>query len=88
MNTSQSHEPWNKGKLIGQKSPLKLKDIWAIRAERGWSQEFLAFETGLHRTFITHCEGGSRNISIDNIEKIAIAFDVPISELFLRHRTK
>jgi len=31
MNTSQTHEPWNKGKLIGQKSPLKLKDIWAIR---------------------------------------------------------
>lgn len=31
MNTSQYHEPWNKGKLIGQKSPLKLKDIWAIR---------------------------------------------------------
>lgn len=31
MNTSHSHEPWNKGKLIGQKSPLKLKDIWAIR---------------------------------------------------------
>ncbi len=23
--------PWNKGKLIGQKHPLKLKDIWAIR---------------------------------------------------------
>ena len=25
------HEPWNKGKLVGQKSPLKLKEIWAIR---------------------------------------------------------
>ena len=24
-------EPWNKGKLIGQKPPLKLKEIWAIR---------------------------------------------------------
>lgn len=24
-------EPWNKGKVVGQKSPLKLKDIWAIR---------------------------------------------------------
>ena len=24
-------EPWNKGKIIGQKSPLKLKEIWAIR---------------------------------------------------------
>jgi hypothetical protein len=25
------HEPWNKGKLIGKKTPLKLKEIWAIR---------------------------------------------------------
>jgi integrase len=24
-------QPWNKGKLVGQKAPLKLKDIWAIR---------------------------------------------------------
>ena len=31
METDQSHEPWNKGKLVGQKAPLKLKDIWAIR---------------------------------------------------------
>jgi hypothetical protein len=27
----QSRVPWNKGKLIGQKAPLKLKEIWAIR---------------------------------------------------------
>ena len=31
MENAQSHEPWNKGKLVGQKAPLKLKDIWAIR---------------------------------------------------------
>lgn len=31
LHTSQSHQPWNKGKLVGQKAPLKLKDIWAIR---------------------------------------------------------
>ena len=31
MEKVQSHEPWNKGKLIGQKPPLKLKEIWAIR---------------------------------------------------------
>lgn len=30
-NQSYKHTPWNKGKLIGQKSPLKLKEIWAIR---------------------------------------------------------
>jgi len=26
-----AREPWNKDKLVGQKSPLRLKDIWAIR---------------------------------------------------------
>ncbi len=29
--TTYTHRPWNKGKLIGQKAPLRLKDIWAIR---------------------------------------------------------
>ena len=24
-------EPWNKGKIVGQKSPFKVKDIWALR---------------------------------------------------------
>ena len=28
---SHSFGPWNKGKLVGQKAPLKIKDIWAIR---------------------------------------------------------
>lgn len=27
----ETHAPWNKGNLIGQKAPLKPKDIWAIR---------------------------------------------------------
>ncbi len=31
MESVHSHEPWNKGKLVGQKPPLKPKDIWAIR---------------------------------------------------------
>jgi hypothetical protein len=31
METIQKREAWNKGKLIGQKPPLKPKDIWAIR---------------------------------------------------------
>ena len=30
--TSAIHrEPWNKGKIVGQKSPFKVKDIWALR---------------------------------------------------------
>jgi integrase len=31
MNTIVSREPWNKGKLVGQKAPLRLRDIWSIR---------------------------------------------------------
>lgn len=33
MNTIalHRHQPWNKGKLIGQKAPLRVRDIWAIR---------------------------------------------------------
>ena len=31
MEVTQHREPWNKGKLVGQKPPLKPKDIWAIR---------------------------------------------------------
>lgn len=28
---SYTPTPWNKGKLVGQKAPLRLRDIWAIR---------------------------------------------------------
>ena len=29
--TAERATPWNKGKLLGQKPPLKLKEIWAFR---------------------------------------------------------
>ena len=29
-HTAQRHPAWNKGKLVGQKAPFKLKEIWAI----------------------------------------------------------
>jgi integrase len=31
IKSDAAHIPWNKGKLVGQKPPLKLKEIWAIR---------------------------------------------------------
>ncbi len=53
----------------------------ALRNARGWSQEALALEAGLHRTFIAHVERQARNISLDNIERIAQALDVPCYRL-------
>ncbi len=41
----------------------------------------LAFEAELHRTFIAHVEREVRNISLDNVEKLAIALGVETFEL-------
>jgi len=60
---------------------LLALNVLRLRNELGWSQEALAFEAGLHRTFIAHVERQARNISIDNIERIAAALGVPIAEL-------
>lgn len=56
-------------------------NIVALRHEKGWSQEALAFESGLHRTFVAHVERLSRNISLDNIERLALALGVQPFEL-------
>jgi transcriptional regulator with XRE-family HTH domain len=48
-----------------------------LRHEKCWSQEMLAFESGLHRTFIAHVERRKRNLSLDNLERIANALGVP-----------
>ena len=57
------------------------KRIRELRLEKGWSQEALADTCGLHRTYIGDIERRERNVSIDNIEKIALALKVPITAL-------
>lgn len=52
------------------------KNIRHIRNRRGLSQEQLADEAGLHRTYIGSIERSERNVSVDNIEKIAKALHV------------
>jgi len=60
---------------------LLAENVVRLRAERGMSQEALALEAGLHRTFVAHVERQARNISLDNIERLAIALNVPITAL-------
>ena len=54
-----------------------------LRHAKGWSQEALAFECGLHRTFVAHVERQARNIAIDNIERLAVALEVETFELLV-----
>lgn len=51
------------------------------RLSKGMSQEALAEIAGLHRTYVGSVERGERNISIDNMEKLAEAFGLKIQDL-------
>jgi transcriptional regulator with XRE-family HTH domain len=62
---------------------LLADNLRRLRAEKGWSQEELAAQSALDRSFIAHVEREARNASIDNIEKLADALGVPVSTLFL-----
>ena len=58
------------------------KSVRKLRMERGLSQEKLAFLSNMHRTYIGGIERGERNPSLRNIEAIAKALDIHLSELF------
>lgn len=47
----------------------------------GISQEELAFSSGLHRTYISDIERGTRNVALENIEKIANALGIQPKDL-------
>ncbi len=53
-----------------------------LRLARGLSQEGLANEANLDRTYIPGIEKGERNVSITVIEKLAIGLKVDIRDLF------
>ena len=67
-------------------SQLKARRRFAFntreqRLIQGLSQEDLADLCGLHRTYVGSVERGERNISIDNMERIAIALNVTLEIL-------
>jgi DNA-binding XRE family transcriptional regulator len=52
-----------------------------LRSEQGYSQEAFADVVGIHRTYIGDIERGKRNVSLRNVDRIAIALDVSLAEL-------
>jgi transcriptional regulator with XRE-family HTH domain len=56
--------------------------VRTLRKLKGWSQERLAEEAGIHRTYLGGIETARRNPSLRNIIRIALALEVAVKELF------
>ncbi len=72
--------------MLANNTTQKTRKIFArnlkeIRVEQGLSQEELADIAGLHRTYVGSVERGERNISIDNMERLASALQIDIQDL-------
>ena len=61
--------------IVGQR--LRLR-----RLALGYSQELTSEKAGLHPTYIGQVERGEKNATIESIEKICIALDLPLEDLF------
>ena len=59
------------------------KAIRSLRTERGHTQETLAFESGLDRTYVSLLELGSRSPTLDTIMTLCSALNVSLSQLAL-----
>ena len=66
-------------KDIIEKFGKRLKEI---RLNKNISQEELGFKANLDRTYISSVERGKRNISLRNVEKLAIALEIDIVDFF------
>ena len=62
-------------KMLGQR-------IRNHRTAKGLSQEKLAELSGCHPTYVGQLERGEKNATVESIEKIAAALDIPLSKLF------
>lgn len=57
------------------------RNLRRLRQEKGWSQEAFAFEAGVHRTYVSDLERGSRNPTLTVVEKLAKALGVKLGRL-------
>ena len=64
---------------IKEKIGNRIRDL---RQAKAMSQKDLAYDANLDRSYIASVENGKRNISIENIEKIANALKVSLKEFF------
>jgi transcriptional regulator with XRE-family HTH domain len=58
------------------------RKLTEVRKLKGWSQEKLALESGIARSYLGGVERGKRNVALLNICKLADTLEVPVGQLF------
>ena len=67
------------------KLDIRVRFGFAVKARReelNLTQEDLADKAGIHRTYLSDVERGSRNLSLINIERLAAALSMSLADLF------
>lgn len=57
-------------------------NVRQAREAKGWSQDKLAEESGLHRTYISGIERGVRNPTVTIVQQVAKSLEVDVADLF------
>ncbi|RIJ85283.1 XRE family transcriptional regulator [Ralstonia solanacearum] len=73
METEKEFEPWLRERLA--------ENLRRVRLQKEVSQETLGAECGLHRTYISQVERAVTNITLDNLQRIAMVLEVEPAEL-------
>jgi len=68
--------------------PAFGRRVRALRERRGLSQEQLAERAGLHWTYVSGIERGTRNPGLNTLGRLSRALDVPLSRLLVTLRTE
>jgi transcriptional regulator with XRE-family HTH domain len=61
---------------------LFARRVKELRAKRGWSQDELAAQSGLHRSYVGIIERCEKSATLDTVERIAKALGVEVGVLF------
>lgn len=74
--------PLDSNARMGRARKALARRLRVLRSMRGWTQEDLAEACGLHRTYVSLIECGQCNVGLDNLERLAEAFGMDLTELF------
>ena len=74
-------------KSSGTLRAVLAENIKSFRREKGFSQEELAEQCGLHRTYIGSVERHERNVTLSTLEVLALTLGVTVPDLLTKHES-